>query len=115
MQDKGAYGSVPTRLKVADILVNYGKDVSFTRNGLIKSPFRNERTPSFHIMPEGYGWSDRPNHATGKLRPLIRAQTNRRDQERRTFLRAAKRCSLSKNTPSGSRIQSHVVISIDRQ
>ena len=42
MNDRGTYDSVPTRLKVADVLVNYGKDVSFTRNGLIKSPFRDE-------------------------------------------------------------------------
>jgi len=71
MQDKGAYGSVPTRLKVADILVNYGKDVSFTRNGLIKSPFRNERTPSFHIMPEGYGWVDFGDGTKGGVIDLI--------------------------------------------
>ena len=34
--------SVPPRLEVADVLVNYGKDVSFTRNGFIKSPFIDE-------------------------------------------------------------------------
>ena len=49
MNDRGTYDGVPTRLKVADVLVNYGKDVSFTRSGLIKSPFREERTPSFHL------------------------------------------------------------------
>ena len=58
MNDRGTYDSVPTRLKVADVLVNYGKDVSFTRSGLIKSPFRDERTPSFHILAGGYGWVD---------------------------------------------------------
>lgn len=71
MQDKGTYGSVPTRLKVADVLVNYGKDVSFTRNGLIKSPFRDERTPSFHIMPEGYGWVDFGDGTKGGVIDLI--------------------------------------------
>lgn len=55
MNDRGTYDGVPTRLKVADVLVNYGKDVSFTRSGLIKSPFRDERTPSFHILAGGYG------------------------------------------------------------
>lgn len=58
MNDRGTYDGVPTRLKVADVLVNYGKDVSFTRSGLIKSPFRDERTPSFHILAGGYGWVD---------------------------------------------------------
>ena len=58
MNDRGTYDSVPTRLKVADVLVNYGKDISFTRSGLIKSPFRDERTPSFHILAGGYGWVD---------------------------------------------------------
>lgn len=71
MQDKGTYGSVPTRLKVADVLVNYGKDVSFTRNGLIKSPFRDERTPSFHILPEGYGWVDFGDGTKGGVIDLI--------------------------------------------
>ena len=55
MNDRGTYDGVRTRLKVADVLVNYGKDVSFTRNGLIKSPFGEERTPSFHILAGGYG------------------------------------------------------------
>ena len=55
MNDRGIYDGVPTRLKVADVLVNYGKDVSFTRNSLIKSPFGEERTPSFHILAGGYG------------------------------------------------------------
>jgi len=71
MQDKGTYGCVPTRLKVADVLVNYGKDVSFTRNGMIKSPFRDERTPSFHIMPEGYGWVDFGDGTKGGVIDLI--------------------------------------------
>lgn len=71
MQDKGTYSSVPTRLKVADVLVNYGKDVSFARNGMIKSPFRDERTPSFHIMPEGYGWVDFGDGTKGGVIDLI--------------------------------------------
>ena len=37
------------RLKVADVLLHYGKDLSQSRLGLIRSPFRDERTPSFHI------------------------------------------------------------------
>ena len=58
MNDRGTYDGVPTRLKVADVFVNYGKDISFTRSGLIKSPFRDERTPSFHMLAGGYGWVD---------------------------------------------------------
>lgn len=71
MQDRGTNNDVPTRLKVADVLVNYGKDVRFTRNGLIKSPFRNERTPSFHILPEGYGWIDFGDGTKGGVIDLI--------------------------------------------
>lgn len=51
----------------ADVLVNYGKDVSFSHSGLIRSPFRNERTPSFHILPEGYGWVDFGSSLQGGL------------------------------------------------
>lgn len=71
MNDRGTYDSVPTRLKVADVLVNYGKDVSFTRNGLIKSPFREERTPSFHILAGGYGWVDFGDGTKGGVIDLV--------------------------------------------
>lgn len=59
------------RLKVADVLVNYGKDVGHSRYGLIKSPFRDERTPSFHIMPGGYGWVDFGEGTKGGVIDLI--------------------------------------------
>ena len=71
MNDRGTYDGVPTRLKVADVLVNYGKDVSFTRNGLIKSPFREERTPSFHILAGGYGWVDFGDGTKGGVIDLV--------------------------------------------
>lgn len=71
MNDRGTYDSVPTRLKVADVLVNYGKDVSFTRSGLIKSPFRDERTPSFHILAGGYGWVDFGDGTKGGVIDLV--------------------------------------------
>lgn len=71
MNDRGTYDSVPTHLKVADVLVNYGKDVSFTRNGLIKSPFRDERTPSFHILAGGYGWIDFGDGTKGGVIDLV--------------------------------------------
>lgn len=71
MNDRGTYDGVPTRLKVADVLVNYGKDVSFTRNGLIKSPFGEERTPSFHILAGGYGWVDFGDGTTGGVIDLV--------------------------------------------
>ena len=71
MNDRGIYDGVPTRLKVADVLVNYGKDVSFTRSGLIKSPFRDERTPSFHILAGGYGWVDFGDGTKGGVIDLV--------------------------------------------
>ena len=71
MNDRGTYDGVPTRLKVADVLVNYGKDVSFTRSGLIKPPFRDERTPSFHILAGGYGWVDFGDGTKGGVIDLV--------------------------------------------
>lgn len=71
MNDRGTYDGVPTRLKVADVIVNYGKDVSFTRSGLIKSPFRDERTPSFHILAGGYGWVDFGDGTKGGVIDLV--------------------------------------------
>ena len=71
MRFNGTDDNVPTRLKVADVLVNYGKDVSFSRSGLIRSPFRDERTPSFHILPEGYGWVDFGDGSKGGVIDLV--------------------------------------------
>ena len=99
MNDRGTYDGVPTRLKVADVIVNYGKDVSFTRSGLIKSPFRDERTPSFHILAGGYGWVDFGDGTKGGVIDLVmrlehcdRTSAVRRlaDEERRTSLRAVR-------------------------
>ena len=48
----------PDRMKVAEVLLHYGKDLSQSRLGLIRSPFRDERTPSFHILSNGYARKD---------------------------------------------------------
>ncbi len=63
------------RLKVADVLLHYGKDLSQSRLGLIRSPFRDERTPSFHILANGYAWKavmeDNPSdHQDGSEYPV---------------------------------------------
>lgn len=58
-------------MKVADVLVHYGKDVSQSRLGLIRSPFRDERTPSFHILPNGYAWKDFGDGSGGGVIDLV--------------------------------------------
>ena len=59
------------RLKVADVLLHYGKDLSQSRLGLIRSPFRDERTPSFHILPNGYAWKDFGDGSGGGVIDLV--------------------------------------------
>lgn len=120
MNDRGTYDGVPTRLKVADVLVNYVKDVSFTRSGLIKSPFRDERTPSFHILAGGYGWvdfwdgkkgrRDRPRHEAGALRQDLRRQAPCRDEERRTSIRAVRTAGPAACLSPGTFIESGVLL-----
>lgn len=59
------------RLKVADVLLHYGKDLSQSRLGLIRSPFRDERTPSFHILSNGYAWKDFGDGSGGGVIDLV--------------------------------------------
>lgn len=59
------------RLKVADVLLHYGKDLSQSRLGLIRSPFRDERTPSFHILSNGYAWKDFGDGSGGGVIELV--------------------------------------------
>ena len=56
----------PDRMKVADVLLHYGKDLNQSRLGLIRSPFRDERTPSFHILSNGYAWKDFGDGSVGR-------------------------------------------------
>ena len=109
MNGRGTYDGVQTRLKVADVLVNYGKDVSFTRNGLIKSPFRDERTPSFHILAGGYGWVDFGDGTKGGVIDLVM----RLEHCDRTF--AVRRLAEMRNggrlfVPPGTCIESGVLL-----
>ena len=63
-------GAAP-RLKVAEVLASMGFDVKPDRSGLIRSPFRDERTPSFHILPPGYGWKDFGDGSGGGVIDLV--------------------------------------------
>ena len=56
---------------MADVLLHYGKDLSQSRLGLIRSPFRDERTPSFHILANGYAWKDFGDGSGGGVIDLV--------------------------------------------
>lgn len=56
---------------MADVLLHYGKDISLSRVGLIRSPFRDERTPSFHILSNGYAWKDFGDGSGGGVIDLV--------------------------------------------
>ena len=56
---------------MADVLLHYGKDLSQSRLGLIRSPFRDERTPSFHILSNGYAWKDFGDGSGGGVIDLV--------------------------------------------
>lgn len=59
------------RTTVTDVLIHFGKDVSLFRNGFMKSPFRDETYPSFHISPSGRGWKDFGDGSGGGIIDLI--------------------------------------------
>lgn len=63
--------SSSARLKVAEVLISLGFEVKPDRSGLIRSPFRDERTPSFHILPPGYGWKDFGDGSHGGVIDLV--------------------------------------------
>ena len=71
MCDAADPGGTARRLTVAEVLVSMGFDVRPDRSGLIRSPFRDERTPSFHILPPGYGWKDFGDGSGGGVIDLV--------------------------------------------
>lgn len=56
---------------VADVLAHYNKDISLYRGGFMRSPFRDEDTPSFHISPSGRGWKDFGDDTGGGVIDLV--------------------------------------------
>lgn len=60
-----------TRLTVAEVLRHYALADAVPRSGFIRSPFRDERTPSFHILPHGYAWADFGDGSKGGVIDLV--------------------------------------------
>ena len=60
-----------TRLTVAEVLAHYALVDAVPRSGFIRSPFRNERTASFHILPHGYAWADFGDGSKGGVVELV--------------------------------------------
>ena len=60
-----------TRLTVAEVLRHYGMAEAVPRSGFIRSPFRDERTASFHILPHGYAWTDFGDGSKGGVIDLV--------------------------------------------
>ena len=59
------------RSTVTDVLAYFGKDSHLTRGRFVRSPFRDERTPSFHITPNGRGWKDFGDGSGGGVIDLV--------------------------------------------
>lgn len=59
------------RLTVAEVLAHYGMTDAVPRSGFIPSPFRCERTASFHILPHGYAWMDFGDGSRGGVVELV--------------------------------------------
>lgn len=54
-------------ISIIEILAHYGKRLDHTRSGLYYSPFRDERTPSFHIDEPKNSWYDYGTGEGGSL------------------------------------------------
>lgn len=59
------------RSTVIDVLAYFGKDSHLTRGRFVRSPFRDETTPSFHITPNGRGWKDFGDGSGGGVIDLV--------------------------------------------
>ena len=54
-------------ISIIEIMAHYGKRLEHTRSGLYYSPFRDERTPSFHIDEAKNTWYDYGTSEGGSL------------------------------------------------
>lgn len=54
-------------ISIIEIMAHYGKRLDHTRSGLYYSPFRDERTPSFHIDEAKNTWYDYGTSEGGNL------------------------------------------------
>ena len=71
MEKKDTQSSERTRLTVAEVLAHYGMTEAVPRYGFIPSPFRSERTASFHILSHGYAWTDFGDGSRGGVVELV--------------------------------------------
>ena len=71
MEKKDTRPGEGARLTVAEVLARYGMTEAIPRSGFIPSPFRCERTASFHILPHGYAWTDFGNGSRGGVVELV--------------------------------------------
>jgi DNA primase len=71
MEKKDIQSGEGTRLTVAEVLAHYGMTEAVPRSGFIPSPFRSERTASFHILPHGYAWTDFGDGSRGGVMELV--------------------------------------------
>ena len=54
-------------ISIVEILAYYGKSLARTKTGMYFSPFRDEKTPSFHIDESANTWYDFGTHEGGGL------------------------------------------------
>ncbi len=98
-----------TRLTVAEVLRHYALAEAVPRSGFIRSPFRDERTPSFHILPHGYAWADFGDGSKGGVIDLVMRLENCAADEAVEKLReirsGSKFNTIKKNTAMSPRPQ----------
>ena len=121
MEKKDTQSSEGTRLTVAEVLAHYGMTEAVPRSGFIPSPFRNERTASFHILPHGYAWTDFGDGTRGGVVELVmRLESCERKAaiERLREIRAGKAASQHIQRPFGqsrpTRQASFKIISVNQ-
>ncbi len=119
MEKKDTQSGEGTRLTVAEVLAHYGMTDVVPRSGFIPSPFRSERTASFHILPHGYAWTDFGDGSRGGVVELVmRLESCEREAaiEKLREIRASEAVSQHIQRPYGqskpSRQSSFKVISV---
>ena len=121
MEKKDTQSSEGMRLTVAEVLAHYGMTEAVPRSGFIPSPFRSERTSSFHILPHGYAWTDFGDGSRGGVVELVmRLESCERETaiEKLRKIRAGEAAIQHIQRPSGqsrpSRQPSFKIISVSQ-
>jgi len=91
-----------TRLDIVEIIRRYAQLKKSGKNWMCRSPFRNERTPSFCVSPDKQFWYDFGNSEGGDVISFVEKMENLSFQESVQFLADIAGLDVPKNFGDGA-------------